>query len=221
MDIELNAVELRILGVLIEKQMSTPDYYPLTLNALTNACNQKNNREPVMKLSSEDVETALKSLRNQHWVWQIMTHGSRTPKYEHNLEEKTGCTPRELSLLCELFLRGPQTPGELNTRTARLIESHGIIGIEQTLKKLMERDQGPLVMMLDRQPGHKENRYAHLFCTPEQTEEIYRPSVPEPSRSSSNAASERISALEARVEELETSLEEMKNQFSAFKSQFE
>ncbi|MEZ4605207.1 MAG: DUF480 domain-containing protein, partial [Desulfobacterales bacterium] len=92
MDIELNAVELRILGVLIEKQMSTPDYYPLTLNALTNACNQKNNREPVMKLSSEDVETALKSLRNAHWVWQIMTHGSRTPKYEHNLEEKTGCT---------------------------------------------------------------------------------------------------------------------------------
>ena len=220
MDIELNAIELRILGVLIEKQMSTPDYYPLTLNALTNACNQKNNREPSMNLDQADVEEALKSLRNQHWVWQIMTHGSRTAKYEHNLVEKTRCSPRELSVLCELFLRGPQTLGELNTRTARLIESHGIIGIEQTLKKLTEREGGPLVVMLPRRPGHKENRYIHLFCRPEQSEEIYQPTVNEPSGRGIRG-SERIEALEQRVSELEEALDDLSARFLAFKQQFE
>lgn len=221
MDIELNAVELRILGVLIEKQMATPDYYPMTLNALTNACNQKNNREPTMNLDQAEVEQALKSLRNDHWVWQIMTHGSRTAKYEHNLPEKTQCSERELSVLCELFLRGPQTLGELNTRTARLIESHGIIGIEQTLKKLAEREQGALVTMLPRAPGHKENRYIHLFCSPEQSEEIYQPSVKEVSIRGGRAGSERIEALEEKVSELEESMEDLKNQFLAFKQQFE
>jgi len=220
MDIELDAVELRILGVLIEKQMATPDYYPLTLNALTNACNQKNNREPTMNLSQTDVEQALTSLRNQHWVWQIMTHGSRTAKYEHNLVEKTQCSQRELSVLCELFLRGPQTVGELNTRTARLIESHGIIGIEQTLKKLTERENGPFVVMLPRRPGHKENRYIHLFCKPEQSEEIYQSSTTEPS-SRGIRGSERIEALEKKVSELEEALEDLSARFSSFKQQFE
>ena len=170
MDMALTDVELRILGVLIEKQMATPDYYPMTLNALVNACNQKNNREPVMELDSEAIEQALTSLRKQHLVWQIMTHGSRTAKYEHNLAEIASVSERELSVLCELFLRGPQTAGDLNTRTARLIETHGLMAIEQILKKLAEHHKGPFVEMLPRRPGHKENRYVHLFCPKEQSE---------------------------------------------------
>ncbi|MCD6586193.1 MAG: YceH family protein [Desulfobacteraceae bacterium] len=221
MEIELNAVELRILGVLIEKQMATPDYYPLTLNALTNACNQKNNREPLMRLEQAEVDQSLKSLRNQHLAWQIMTHGSRTAKYEHNMVEKIRCSERELSVLCELFLRGPQTPGELNTRTARLIEPHGLIAIEQTLKKLMEHENGPFVVMLPRLPGHKENRYIHLFCTPEQSEEIYQPTVKAPVSRGVRVSNERVEALEKKVNDLEETLDDLKNQFLSFKQQFE
>jgi len=221
MDVELNAVELRILGVLIEKQMATPDYYPMTLNALTNACNQKNNREPLMRLEQAEVEQSLKSLRNQHLVWQIMTHGSRTAKYEHNLIEKTRCSERELSILCELFLRGPQTPGELNTRTARLIETHGLIVIEQTLKKLAEHETGPFVVMLPRLPGHKENRYIHLFCTQEQSEEIYQPTVRVPVARGPRISNERVEELEKKVSDLEEALDDLKNQFLSFKQQFE
>jgi uncharacterized protein YceH (UPF0502 family) len=221
MEIELNAVELRILGVLIEKQMATPDYYPLTLNALTNASNQKNNREPFMNLGQAEVEPALKSLRNQHLVWQIMTHGSRTAKYEHNMVEKVRCSERELSVLCELFLRGPQTPGELNTRTACLIETHGLIAIEQTLKKLMEHENGPFVVMLPRLPGHKENRYIHLFCTQEQSEEIYQPTVRVPATRGVRVSNERIEELEKKVSDLEETLGDLKKQFLSFKQQFE
>lgn len=221
MEIELNAVELRILGVLIEKQMATPDYYPMTLNALTHACNQKNNREPVMRLDQAEVEQALKSLRNQHLVWQIMTHGSRTAKYEHNMVEKTRCTERELSVLCELFLRGPQTPGELNTRTARLIEPHGLIAIEQILKKLMEHENGPFAVMLPRLPGHKENRYIHLFCTPEQSEEIYQPTVKTPVSRGVRVTNERVEELEKKVNSLEEEINNFKKQFFEFKGQFE
>ncbi len=221
MEIELNAAELRILGVLIEKQMATPDYYPMTLNALTHACNQKNNREPVMHLDQGDVEQSLKSLRNQHLVWQIMTHGSRTAKYEHNMVEKTRCTERELSVLCELFLRGPQTLGELNTRTTRLIESHGLIVIEQTLKKLMVHENGPFAVMLPRLSGHKENRYIHLFCTPEQSEEIYQPTVRVPVSRVPRVSAERVEALEKKVSDLEEALDDLKNQFLSFKQQFE
>ena len=221
MEFELNAVELRILGVLIEKQMATPDYYPLTLNALTNACNQKNNREPFMSLAQAEVESALKSLRNQHLVWQIMTHGSRTAKYEHNLVERTGCSEREISVLCELFLRGPQTAGELNTRTARLIESHGLIGIEQTLKKLTAHEKGPFAVILPRLPGHKENRYIHLFCTPDQSEEIYQPTVKAPTHRRVSVSNERVALIEKKVNDLEEALNDLKSQFLLFKQQFE
>ncbi len=221
MEIELNAVELRILGVLVEKQMATPDYYPLTLNALTNACNQKNNREPFMNLEQAEVEQALKSLRNQHFVWQIMTHGSRTAKYEHNLVEKIKCSERELSVLCELFLRGPQTPGELNTRTARLIETHGLIAIEQTLKKLMEHELGPFAVMLPRLPGHKENRYIHLFCSQEKSEEIYQPTVRVPISRGVRVSNERVEQLEKKVNALEEELNDLRKHFLEFKQEFE
>ena len=186
-----------------------------------NACNQKNNREPVMRVDQADVEVALKSLRNQHFVWQIMTHGSRTAKYEHNMVEKVRCSERELSVLCELFLRGPQTPGELNTRTARLIESHGLIVIEQTLKKLLEHENGPFVVMLSRLQGHKENRYVHLFCSQEQSEIIYQPTVKVPASRVPRVSAERVEELEKKVNDLEELLEDLKNQFLSFKQQFE
>ncbi|RJP87729.1 MAG: DUF480 domain-containing protein [Desulfobacteraceae bacterium] len=222
MDISLNAVELRILGVLIEKQMATPDYYPMTLNALINGCNQKNNREPVMNLDQGDVEQALNSLRKQHLVWQIMTHGSRTAKYEHNLAEIASVSERELAILCELFLRGPQTAGELNTRTARLIETHGLIAIEQTLKKLAEHHKGPFIEMLPRRPGHKENRYVHLFCPIEQSEAMYQPvTAAMPSSRVMKVEDDRVEDLEQRVNELEARLNALQEQFLAFKEQFD
>lgn len=228
MDISLNAVELRILGALIEKQMSTPDYYPMTLNALVNACNQKNNRDPVMTLDPAEVEEALNSLRKQHLVWQIMTHGSRTAKYEHNLAEIASVSERELSVLCELFLRGPQTAGELNTRTARLIETHGLIAIEQLLKKLAEHHKGPFVEMLPRRPGHKENRFVHLFCPKEQSEAMYPPAgayqgapVPVSAGRGMRAADDRMEILEQKVNALETKLQSLQEELLAFKRQFE
>ncbi|MFZ2632692.1 MAG: YceH family protein [Desulfosalsimonadaceae bacterium] len=228
MDMALNAVELRILGALIEKQMATPDYYPMTLNALVNACNQKNNREPVMDLEPAEVEQALTSLRKQHLVWQIMTHGSRAAKYEHNLAEMASISEREQAILCELFLRGPQTAGELNTRTARLIETHGLIAIEQILKKLAEHHKGPFVEMLPRRPGHKENRYVHLFCPKEQSEAMYPPTAMyQPVTSSAfsgrvmKAEDDRVEALEKKVGELEAQLTMLQEEFLAFKGQFE
>lgn len=228
MDISLNAVELRILGTLIEKQMATPDYYPMTLNALVNACNQKNNRDPVMDLDPAEVEQALNSLRKQHLVWQIMTHGSRTAKYEHNLGEIASVSERELAILCELFLRGPQTAGELNTRTARLIETHGLIAVEQTLKKLAEHHKGPFVEMLPRRPGHKENRFVHLFCPIEQSEAMYPPGGAYQGGAASASAgrdvkgvNDRVEILEEKVNELEIRLNALQDQFLAFRQQFE
>ena len=226
MDMALTDVELRILGVLIEKQMATPDYYPMTLNALVNACNQKNNREPVMELDSEAIEQALTSLRKQHLVWQIMTHGSRTAKYEHNLAEIASVSERELSVLCELFLRGPQTAGELNTRTARLIETHGLMAIEQILKKLAEHHKGPFVEMLPRRPGHKENRYVHLFCPKEQSEAMYPPTAMYPPAAAHyvrgmKSEDDRVNALEKKISELEARLADLQEAFLAFKQQFE
>jgi hypothetical protein len=228
MDIALNPVELRILGALIEKQMATPDYYPMTLNALVNACNQKNNREPLMTLDPAEVEAALNSLRKQHLVWQIVTHGSRTAKYEHNLAETASVSERELAILCELFLRGPQTAGELNTRTARLIETHGLIAIEQLLKKLAEHHKGPFVEMLPRRPGHKENRYVHLFCPIEQSEAMYTAATMYQGVASSatsgrgvKAADDRVEILEQKISELEIRLNALQDEFLAFKQQFE
>lgn len=222
MDISLNPVEIRILGVLIEKQMATPDYYPLTLNALVNGCNQKNNREPVMALDPTEVEQALHSLRQQHLVWQIMTPGSRVAKYEHNLVEIAGVSEREQALLCELFLRGPQTAGELNTRAARLMETHGLMAVEQTLKKLAEHPKGPFVEMLPRRPGHKENRYVHLFCPKEASEAMYRmASGPESPVIDFKPQNERLETLEQRVCDLEAKLSALTEAFAAFKQQFE
>lgn len=222
MEISLQPAEIRILGVLIEKQMATPDYYPMTLNALVNGCNQKNNREPVMALDQQEVEQALHALRQQHLVWQIMTTGSRVAKYEHNLSEIIGISDREQAFLCELFLRGPQTVGELNTRVARLIETHGLIAVEQTLKKLAEHSKGPFVRMLPRRPGQKENRYTHLFCPVEASEAAYQQEGEiQEGLENFKSKNDAVEALEKRIADLETRLSGLSESFESFRRQFE
>jgi uncharacterized protein YceH (UPF0502 family) len=222
MDILLNAVEARVFGVLIEKQMATPDYYPMTLNALVNACNQKTNREPVMDLSSEEVEQALTRLRNNRWVWQVKTQGSRALKYEHNMVRITEFSDREAAIVCVLLLRGPQTAGELRSRTARLAVFHGVAAVEHSLQKLINHEKGPFVIRLDRRSGHKENRYAHLFsevALPD--DEDLANSKMIPSVQEKDAGIDRMKTLERKVKDLQVEIEELKVSFQQFKSQFE
>lgn len=220
MKYNLNQIEARILGVLVEKQMSTPEYYPLTLNALINACNQKSNRDPVMNLDEAAVVEALDSLRKQHLVWQIMTHGSRTPKYEHNMKEVAAFSESQLAILCELMLRGPQTLGELRTRTARLTEFYGLSDVEHTLKRLMDHESGPFSVQLPRRPGHKENRYTHLFSEVESSEDAYAsPEASAPTRTDSD--NRRIEILEKKVEDLQTAFSNLRDQFLELRRELE
>jgi len=217
----IHAVEARILGVLIEKQLSTPEYYPLTLNALINACNQKSNRDPVMSLDEAAVVGALDSLRKQHLVWQIMTHGSRTPKYEHNMKDVAAFSESQLAVLCELMLRGPQTVGELRTRTARLTEFYGLSDVEHTLKKLMADASGPFAVQLPRRPGHKECRYAHLFCEVDASEVADESPAAAPPTRQADADYRRIDILEKKVDELQEALSNLRDQFLEFKRELE
>ena len=222
MEIKLDAIEARIIGVLIEKQMATPDYYPMTLNALVNACNQKTNRNPVMVLGEGDVEEALTSLRNQRLVWQVKTHGSRALKYEHNIQDVIEFSDRELGILCVLLVRGPQTAGEIRSRTSRLAEFHGLAAVEHTLQKMIAHEKGPFVQRIDRQPGQKEDRYGHLlgeFAEPpasltDATDSLVQ--SPE-----EGAKDERMDILERKVDNLQQELEDLKAQFKSFKDQFE
>jgi uncharacterized protein YceH (UPF0502 family) len=217
----LNPVEARILGVLIEKQLSTPEYYPLTLNALINACNQKSNRDPVMSLDEAAVVEALNSLRQKNLVWQIMTHGSRTAKYEHNMKDVADFSEGQLAVLCELMLRGPQTIGELRTRTARLTEFYGLSDVEYTVKKLMADESGPFAVQLPRRPGHKESRYAHLFCEVDASEDTYESPITATPTRQSDADNRRIDVLEKKVEELQAALSDLRDQFLIFKRELE
>jgi uncharacterized protein len=221
MKYNLNPVEARVLGVLIEKQLSTPEYYPLTLNALINACNQKSNRDPVMGLDEAAVVEALDTLRKQHLVWQIMTHGSRTAKYERNMKDVAAFSESQLAVLCELMLRGPQTIGELRTRTARLTEFYGLSDVEYTLKKLMADESGPFVIQLSRRPGHKESRYAHLFSHVDDSEDAAEsPTTDLPIRQA-DEDNRRIDILETKVEELHAALSDLRDQFLKFKQEIE
>lgn len=157
---ELDAVELRVLGSLMEKQLSTPEYYPLTLNALVAACNQKSNREPVMELSEPDVQRALDRLQDEKLVWKVM--GGRAVRYDHNLDLQWQLDRRSKALLTLLFLRGPQTAGELRGRSDRLHEFESIGEVEETLQ-WMSAPPSPFVRELARRPGQKESRWAHLL----------------------------------------------------------
>ena len=167
MKIELSILETRVIGCLIEKQITTPDQYPLSLNALVNACNQKSNRDPVLELDERVVQQTVDDLGRKHLVVERSGFGSRVPKYQHrfcNTEYGTlKFDPQELAIVCELLLRGPQTPGELRSRASRMAPFSDVSEIEAALTRLSEREDGPFVVRLAREPGRRESRYAHLF----------------------------------------------------------
>lgn len=167
MEFNLNTHQIRVIGCLIEKQMTTPDYYPMTLSALTNACNQKSNREPVMSLTESEVLDSLKSLEDLYLVREKQLPGSRVAKYEHKLTgtltDQFGFSDQEIAVLSILFLRGPQTPGEIRTRTQRACEFKDIEAVDAVLKSLSDKNGHTYVKALPRQPGKREIRYCHLF----------------------------------------------------------
>src|SRR5581483_68714 len=193
----LTAAEARVLGALVEKEVTTPEYYPLSLNALVNACNQRSNREPVMSLDEDDVRQALHGLEDQHLAGRARSADGRVTKYEHWLGEAINFSRAETALICVLLLRGPQTPGELRGRTERFYRFDEISDVLAGLQKLTEREP-PLVTMLPRQPGTKESRYAHLLSGP--VESIALP--PAESAPQASVSDERIAQLEATVAEL-------------------
>ena len=219
METVLNEVEARVLGCLIEKEMTTPEYYPLSLNALTNACNQKSNRDPVMALEEEDVVRALNRLRfNQLTV--VSGESSRVAKYRHLLAENLGLVPSELAVICELLVRGPQTVGELRTRCERMHPFADLAAVDDVLRELIEREN-PLIVRLPRQPGRKEARNAHLFSgMPDMTAEEH--DVPsEPARVRVMAESERMAKLEEEVAALRSEVAGLRQVVEEFKKQFE
>lgn len=215
----LNAAETRVLGALIEKELSTPDYYPLTLNALTSACNQRSNRDPVMTLDEPTVVRALDGLRLRGYAMQAHGEGSRVPKYRHALAEKLYLERDELAILCELLLRGPQTVGELRGRACRLHTFDDLSSVEGILDQLAERDV-PLTVKLPRQPGRKESRYAQLMSgMPELTESAAPP--PESARLLVQGEDERITRLESDMMALRSELDDLRNELALFRRQFE
>lgn len=222
MSLRLCAVEVRVLGALVEKEITTPEYYPLSLNALVNACNQKSNREPVMTLDEDAVRKALRSLTEQSLV-RSASGDSRVAKFEHRLNELYNFHRHEIAALCVLLLRWPQTPGELRTRAERMYAFEDLEAMHSALNLLMRREP-PLVKVLQRQPGTKESRFMHLLSgdtTPE-AHAAEREESPETSSSAVSARDrERIEQLEAEVTELRRELETLRKQFAAFQKQFQ
>jgi uncharacterized protein YceH (UPF0502 family) len=219
MDCILNDIEVRVLGSLIEKELTTPEYYPLSLNALTNACNQKSNRDPAMSLSEEEVVRALDSLRFKQLA-VLSADGGRVPKYRHLMTEKSRLMPAELAIICELLVRGPQTVGELRTRGERMHPFGDLAAVEEVLQELLVRET-PLITLLPRQPGRKEGRYAQLFSgIPENSEESSE-ARPEPARQRVVAENERIAKLEADVASLREEILDLRRMMEEFKKQFE
>ena len=218
MNILLSEVETRVLGSLVEKELTTPEYYPLSLNALVNACNQKSNRDPAMNLDEEAVREALRTLDRKGLAGPADNMVSRVSKYEHRLQEAYNFTRHEIAILAELLLRGPQTPGELRSRADRMHKFDDLGIVQSTLQRLMKREP-PLVKVLPRQPGTKEARYAHLMSG---DMELPQPeSAIGPAATGSASSNERIAHLEEKIAGLETEITDLKNQFAAFRKQFE
>jgi uncharacterized protein YceH (UPF0502 family) len=219
MDMDLNEAEVRVLGCLIEKELATPEYYPLTLNALVNACNQKSNRDPLLNMEEADVARALDSLRFKQLAL-LSAEGGRVPKYRHALVEKLRLNPAELSILGELLLRGPQTVGELRARAERMHPFADSAALEEALQELMERTP-PLVTRLPRQAGRKEQRCAHLFSGAPQPADEGRAVDPEARRIKATDGNERIAILEKEIALLRADMEELRRTVEEFKIQFE
>ena len=215
----LNDVEIRILGSLIEKQITTPEYYPLTLHALTAACNQKNNRNPVMSLTEQEVERGLDSLRDKNLAYVFHGSTSRVPKFKHVAPEILQLNRSELAVMCVLMLSGPQTVGEIRTRGSRLHEFSGLEEVDETLRGLGARDSEPLVVKLPRQIGQKDARYVHLLSGEPDFSHAEAITADQPTRRASH--SERTPQLEEQVQLLKQQVEDLARQFAEFKKQFE
>lgn len=221
MDPVLNEYELRVIGALVEKQIATPDYYPMTLNSLVNACNQKNHRDPVVSYDEATVVRALDSLREKKLAYTFHGSDSRVPKYGHLFSKAYELSAAETAVLAVLVLRGPQTPGELRSRTAHLHNFENLPEVETTLQNLSLRQQ-PLVVKLPRQAGSRESRFAHLLGGDINVEELATAlEKSEAQVSSSRAGNERVGKLEEEVAALRQELMELKQQFAEFKKQFE
>jgi uncharacterized protein len=219
----LSQEEVRVLGSLLEKETTTPEYYPMTLNALMAACNQKSNRDPMVSYDEETVRDALASMRPKGLVMEISGAGYRVPKYAHRLPEAINLGRREFALLCTLMLRGPQTLGELRDRSERMYEFSDLEEVEHVLDTLAARDPDPLVVKLPRLPGTKEPRYAHLFCG----QPDLSSAASEPARSAVggaaalSATAERIAALETQLAALREEIAGLRSEFAQFRKQFE
>ena len=218
MNILVNEVECRVLGSLIEKEVTTPAYYPLSVNALVNACNQKSNRDPVMNLDEAAVRQALHSLDGQSLVRSVSAADSRVTRYEHRLQEAFNFYRHELAILCVLLLRGPQTPGELRGRTERMHPFDDLSAVQSSLQHLMKREP-PLVKVLPRQPGAKESRYAHLLSGDVAG---FEPQADvDASAATLSPDCERIGRLEEELASLHKEVAGLKQLFADFRKQFE
>jgi uncharacterized protein YceH (UPF0502 family) len=209
-NIELSPLEARVIGCLIEKQITTPDHYPLSLNALVNACNQKSNRDPLMEVDEPTIQATVDTLARKHFVVEKSGFGSRVPKYQHrfcNTEYGTlKLTPQELAIVCELLVRGPQTPGELRTRASRMAPFSEVGQVEAALESLRSREDGPFLVRLPREPGRRDSRWAHLFSGA-----VAVPAIEEEPQAvaSSGVAAETSARLERLEEQLQRLREEL------------
>lgn len=221
MNIELTDVELRVLGVLIEKEVTTPDYYPMSLNALQAGCNQRSNRDPVMDCTEEVVMEAIGSLKEKRLAWQLSAAGARVPKFEHNIRSFFSVDEAETAILCTLMLRGPQTIGEIKTRAERMYAFKSLDEVVQKLNDLAGAET-PLARELPRLPGHKENRWTQLFCEQSVPAVEINPQTASLSQHTTkkSAMEQRIEALEQQVGDLNEALLSLKKAFDEFRGQF-
>ncbi|HEY7888545.1 MAG TPA: DUF480 domain-containing protein [Steroidobacteraceae bacterium] len=217
MRIELDPLEARVIGCMLEKQITTPDQYPLSLNSLVSACNQKSNRDPVMSVDEAAVQGTLDALSRKHLVLERSGFGSRVPKYQHlfcNTEfGSLKFSPQELAIVCELLLRGAQTPGELRSRASRMASFTDVSEIEAALQALLERESGPLVARLPREPGRRESRYMQLFGGSPPPEAIAAASADTqetPTATADSTLAHRVGKLEEEVRELRAELDELR-----------
>jgi uncharacterized protein len=217
MRIELDSLEARVIGCLIEKQVTTPDQYPLSLNALVNACNQKSNRDPVMSVDEPTLQRTIDALSRKHLVLERSGFGSRVPKYQQlfcNTEYGTlKFSPQELAVVCELLLRGPQTPGELRSRASRMATFTDVGEIEAVLQSLLERESGPLVARLAREPGRRESRYMQLFSGEPSPQALASSAAADgaPESLEDETLASRVARLEDEVRQLRTEVEALRS----------
>lgn len=227
MEPQLGPVEQRVLGSLIEKALTTPEYYPLTLKALRNACNQKSNRSPVMSLDEDDVFIAISSLRRKGLVESVYADGSRVERFRHLFTELFPVTTKQLAVVCELLIRGPQTPGELNSRCRRMTHFASSADAEGELNKLADMPRGAMVIKLPRKPGQKDSRWTHLFSDPEEslTEVHEQPAASAAPSSGSRPADGRSTLLKKtdneRILHLEHQVESMRREIRALSERFD